>query len=136
MAERRNESMVAWLDINLESLSSDDKMRLIEEIYDTLTAQELMSMREIAEEKRKGKLDEAKQLVIEKMRGEFEQLGLSLEDVFPSRRKSRASGSTLKAKYRSADGENSWSGRGFKPVWLRDLEAQGHDIEEFLVKDE
>jgi DNA-binding protein H-NS len=136
MTEQKNQTMVEWLDIKLNTLSSDERMRLVEEVFDTLTAQELMSMGRIAEEKRKGKLEEAKQLVIEKMRGEFEQLGLTIEEVFPSRRKSRASGSTLKAKYRSADGENSWSGRGFKPVWLRDLEAQGHDIEEFLVKDE
>jgi hypothetical protein len=60
MAEPANQTMIEWLDINLNQLSSDERMRLCEEVFDSLSAQELMSMRTIAEEKRKGKLDEAK----------------------------------------------------------------------------
>jgi hypothetical protein len=60
----RSESMVGWLDINLDQLSSDERMRLCEEVFDSLTAQELMSMRYIVEDKRKGKLDEARELII------------------------------------------------------------------------
>ena len=128
----RNESMVEWLDINLDQLSADERMRLIEEIYDTLTAQELMRMRHIADEKRKGKLEEAKNTILEKMRGEFEEVGLSLEDVFPSRRP-RREGKPLAVKYRGPNGE-TWSGRGFAPVWMRKLEEEGHEREEYKVE--
>jgi hypothetical protein len=36
MAERRNESMIEWLDIQLDTLSPEDKTKLITEILDTL----------------------------------------------------------------------------------------------------
>jgi hypothetical protein len=64
----RNESMLGRLNIDLDQLSSDERMRLCEEILNSLTAQELMSMRHIVEDKRKDKLDEARELIIEKMR--------------------------------------------------------------------
>jgi DNA-binding protein H-NS len=136
MAEHRNEQMTEWLDIKLDALSADERMRLVEEVFDSLTAQELMSMRQIAEEKRRGKLEEAKNLVLDEMRGKFEELGLSLDDVFPSgRRKSKRTGSPLAVKYRSPNGE-TWSGRGYAPNWLRKLEEEGHDREEYLVQPE
>jgi DNA-binding protein H-NS len=91
-------------------------------------------MRHIVEDKRKGKLDEARALIIEKMRGEFDELGLTLEEVFPPRRP-RGERKSLAVKYRGPNGE-TWSGRGFKSAWLRKLEDEGHDIEEYLVKDE
>jgi DNA-binding protein H-NS len=136
MSERTAQTMTEWLDIHLDTLSSEEKLHLVEEVFDTLTAQELMSVRQIADEKRKGKLDEAKNLVLDEMRGKFEELGLSLDDVFPSRRARKESKSTLPVKYRSPDGLHGWSGRGFAPVWMRELEEQGRDREEFLVKDE
>jgi hypothetical protein len=33
--------MIEWLDINLTQLSSDERLRLCEEIFDSLSAQEL-----------------------------------------------------------------------------------------------
>lgn len=35
-------------------------------------------------------------------------------------------------KYRDAAG-NTWSGRGFKPVWLRDALARGYALESFRI---
>jgi hypothetical protein len=40
MADRSNQTMIEWLDINLDQLSSDDRMRLCEEVFDSLSAQE------------------------------------------------------------------------------------------------
>lgn len=38
------------------------------------------------------------------------------------------------AKYRNpANPEQTWTGRGMKPVWLRSLLEQGRGIEEFLI---
>jgi DNA-binding protein H-NS len=70
---------------------------------------------------------------MEEMKGKFSELGLNLHDVLPSRR-GRKSKSVLRVKYRSPDGE-TWSGRGHAPLWLRQLELQGHSREEYAVSE-
>ena len=45
MAERDTEKMTEWLDIKLDTLSSEERIRLIEEIFATLTPQELLTIR-------------------------------------------------------------------------------------------
>ena len=86
MAERGNEKMTEWLDIKLETLSSEERLRLIEEIFAILTPQELLTIRDLAEKQRQSKLVEAKAAVLEEMKGKLNALGLSLNDVVPTRR--------------------------------------------------
>ena len=131
MAERGSEKMTEWLDIKLDTMSSEERVLLIEEIIDTLTVQELGTIRDLAERKRVTKLEEAKSAVLEEMKGKLSALGLTLNDVVPTRRL-RKSKQDLKVKYRSPDGE-TWSGRGHAPLWLRQLELQGHSREEYAV---
>ena len=50
---------------------------------------------------------------------------------YPARR-TRKSKPAVQVKYRSPDGE-TWSGRGHAPLWLRQLELQGHSREEYAV---
>jgi DNA-binding protein H-NS len=135
MAERGTEKMTEWLDIKLDTLSSEERIHLIEEIFDTLTAQELRSIRDTAEKKSQSKLVEAKTAVLEEMKGKLSALGLTLNDVVPVRRTTRKSKAAVRAKYRSPDGE-TWSGRGHAPLWLRQLELQGHSREEYAVSEE
>ena len=114
-------------------------MTLINEIMDMLTAQELGQIRESADKKRTGKLKDARQAFISEMREKAEQLDLSFEDVLTMQNapktRSKREGAPVKIKYRSPTGEG-WSGRGRAPVWLREAEDQGHNREEYLVKDE
>src|SRR4030095_14658423 len=131
MAERGSEKMTEWLDIHLDTLSSEERLRLIEEIFATLTPQELLTIRDLAEKQRQSRLVEAKAAVLEEMKGKLSALGLTLNDVVPSRRP-RKSKSSVSAKYRSPDGE-TWSGRGHVPLWLRQLELQRHNREEYAV---
>ena len=131
MAERGNETMTEWLDIKLDNLSSEERRNLIEEIAETLSPQELLTLRDQIERRRQRKLEEAKSAVLEEMKGKLSELGLTLNDVVPSRR-SRKAKLTPRAKYRSPDGE-VWSGRGNAPLWLRQLELQGHSREEYAV---
>ena len=133
MAERGNEKMTEWLDIKLDTLSSEERIRLIVEILATLNPQELLTIRDLAEKQRQSKLAEAKAALLEEVRGKASELGLSLNDVFPTRR-SRKSKPAVQAKYRSPDGE-TWSGRGHAPLWLRQLELQGHKREEYAVSE-
>ena len=131
MAERGTERMTEWLDIKLDTLSSEERIRLIQEICDSLSPPELLTVRDLAEKTREGKIAEAKAAVLEEMKGRLSELGLTLNDVVPSRR-SRKIKQTPRAKYRSPDGE-VWSGRGHAPLWLRQLELQGHSREEYAV---
>ena len=131
MAERDTDKMTEWLDIKLDTLSSKERIRLVEEICATLTPQELLTIRDFAEKQRQSKLTEAKAAVLEEMKGKLSALGLTLNDVVPARR-SRKIKQDLKVKYRSPDGE-TWSGRGHAPLWLRQLELQGHKREEYAV---
>ena len=131
MAERDTEKMTEWLDIKVDTFSPEERIRLIEEICNTLSPQELLTIRNLAEKLRENKLAEAKAAVLEEMKGKLSALGLSLNDVIPSRR-SRKSKQDLRVKYRSPDGE-TWSGRGHAPLWLRQLELQGHKREEYAV---
>jgi DNA-binding protein H-NS len=93
-----------------------------------------------AEAKRQEKLEDAKQAILEEMRGKLEELDLTLEDVLPrsgrrtgTRRRRRESGQAAPVKYRSPEGE-TWTGRGRVPQWLQALEEQGRSREEFLVR--
>jgi DNA-binding protein H-NS len=131
MAERGNEKMTEWLDIKLETLSSQERISLIEEIFATLSAPELLTARDLAEKTRQSKLAEAKAAVLEEMKGKLSALGLTLNDVVPTRR-ARKNKPAVQVKYRSPDGE-TWSGRGHAPLWLRQLELQGHSREEYTV---
>jgi DNA-binding protein H-NS len=133
MSERGNEKMTEWLDIHLDTLSSEERILLIEEIFDTLTVAELGTIRDLAERKRVAKLEDAKAAVLEETRGKLTELGLTLNDIFPQRR-SRKSKPVARVKYRSPDGE-TWSGRGHAPLWLRQLELQGHSREEYAVSE-
>jgi len=58
-----------------------------------------------------------------------------LKDAFGKpgkKRKSKVGGSKVAVKYRS--GDNTWSGRGLAPKWLKEAELAGKSREEFLVK--
>ena len=96
-----------------------------------LPPQELHTIRDLPEQTRQRKLAEAKAALLEEVRGKASELGLTLNDVFPTRRQ-RKSKQDVKVKYRSPDGE-TWSGRGHAPLWLRQLELQGHNREEYAV---
>jgi DNA-binding protein H-NS len=65
-------------------------------------------------------------------------LYLSFEEVLAAegnKRTKRGTGASAPVKYRGPNAEE-WSGRGRAPVWIRDLEAQGHNREEYLVQGE
>jgi DNA-binding protein H-NS len=124
-----------WLDIDLNKLSSDDKITLIGEIGDTLNAQELIRVRTLADNLRLEKLEEAKTALAAKIQAECDELGLSPEEVLGvgrGRRGRRKNTTAVSIKYRGPQGE-TWTGRGIAPVWLRELEEEGHDREEYRV---
>ena len=130
MVKRARTSQDETLDLYGEQVSTEDPLRVIEEMFDTLTVAELRAVRVLAEKKRKAKLEDAKDTVLREVEGRVKALGLRLKDVFPSHKSSTKA--TIPVKYRSPNGE-TWSGRGHTPTWLRTLEEAGHNREEFHV---
>ncbi|MDM7322424.1 MAG: H-NS histone family protein [Gammaproteobacteria bacterium] len=67
-----------------------------------------------------------------------EQLGISVAELLgldkPSRKPARTTTSKVAPKYRNPDRpEQTWTGRGQKPVWLRQRLEQGARLEDFLI---
>jgi len=138
VSERQNEKVTEWLEIDLDKLSNTDRIGLITEVMDALSAQDLRVIRDTADRKRQAKLKDARTAAIAEMRERFSQLELSFEEVLAAegnKRTKRGSGVSAPVKYRSPNGDG-WSGRGRAPVWMRNLEAEGHNREEYLVKAE
>jgi DNA-binding protein H-NS len=128
------QTICEWLDIELDKLSADDKMNLIGEICDELTAQQLRQVREMVNQKRLATIEEAHAQLLEETREKFGQLDLDFDEIYEKRR-GRRKKSVVPAKYRSPDGKE-WSGRGNPPIWVRGYEEQGGDREDYLIKDE
>ncbi|MGB9670000.1 MAG: H-NS family nucleoid-associated regulatory protein [Halothiobacillaceae bacterium] len=68
-----------------------------------------------------------------------EQLGISVAELVglekPSRKPARTTTSKIAPKYRDpAHPELTWTGRGQKPVWLRERLEQGARLEDFLIR--
>lgn len=74
---------------------------------------------------------EARAESVTKAREYLAHLGITPADLAPAR-VSRKSPRPVAVKYRDAAG-NTWTGRGFKPVWLRDALAAGRMLEDFKV---
>ena len=129
------QSICEWLDIDLTKLSSDDKITLISEIGATLNAQELIRVRSLADTLRLEKMEEARNALASKIQAECKELGLSPEEVLGirrGRRGRRVNTTSVSVKYTGPQGE-TWTGRGIAPLWLRKLEEEGHDREEYRV---
>lgn len=63
--------------------------------------------------------------------------GLTAADVFPGVSASKPAGKRTIArpapKYRDPATGETWTGRGFQPVWLRNKLAAGSKLDEFLI---
>ena len=127
--------------IALGSLSGDALKELVEEALDRMPLEELIVIIEAAQERRRLKEDEAKEILLAEFKLRAEKMGLSLETLFPrfpeqaTRRPRRDTGQPLVPKFRGPNGE-TWSGRGIPPRWMSTLEAQGRKRDEFRIKEE
>jgi DNA-binding protein H-NS len=121
---------------DLESMSPEELLTLIEDAMDKLPVEELITVRNLAEQKRQEQLEEVKASVLEEFKARLDSLGLSMADVLPAAgRKTRSNaGRPLPVRYRGPNGE-TWSGRGHPPRWIQHYEDQGREREEFRVKE-
>ena len=125
-------------DIDLDDMSTEELLTLIEDALDLLPVEELVTIRDAAEAKRLEHVEEEKNAIVEEMREKLRKLGLTLEEALPhpaftGARKARSDiGRPLPVRYRSPSGD-TWSGRGHAPKWITQLESEGHNREEFKV---
>ena len=115
--------------MNPDTEVQDDITRFI----DGLDAAGLTRVIKLAEAKRNDKLSEVRQALIERTRAEAEQLGLSMDDLFPSRQATRTTPTgrqrkTAEPKYRNPETGETWAGRGRSPAWL-----EGKNREDYLI---
>lgn len=85
----------------------------------THTYKELLAQREALEQQiaatRKTEVADA----VQKIRSMVEAFGLTQEDVFPTAKQKRETGS-IAPKYRDPATGQTWTGRGKPPSWIKD----------------
>jgi DNA-binding protein H-NS len=130
MPKRTQTSQDETLELYSEQATAPDRLREIETLLDSLSVQELRTVRVLAGRKQKEKLEEAKTTVLVEIEGRVKALGLRLKDILPSHKPGTKAGVPVKCRSPAGD---TWSGRGHTPTWLRTLEEAGHTREEFRV---
>lgn len=95
----------------------------------TLLAQRASLDQQIAEAQRATRAQN-----LAKIKALMEQSGISVADLGGAARVGTKVAAKVPAKYRDAAG-NTWSGRGFQPVWLREALKAGASLESFRIPD-
>lgn len=79
------------------------------------------------------KQKEKKQALLNDFKRQAAELGLSLDEIIGTTKKSRA-GSKVAAKYRNPENaDQTWSGRGRQPLWVVEQLAKGKRIEDLAI---
>ena len=88
MAKPRRKIRSGPLNIYNEDVSSEESLRVIENLLDALSVAQLRRVRVLVGKKQKEKLEDAKDTVLREVEGRVKALGLSMKDVFPSHKSS------------------------------------------------
>ena len=82
MARRARILRGETLELYAHEQFAPDRLREIEQLIDSLTAEELRTVRAHAGARLRAELEEAKALLLKEMEGRAKALGLSMKDVF------------------------------------------------------
>jgi DNA-binding protein H-NS len=122
-------------DSDLEQMTEAEIMDLIKAALERLSPARFGEVIDAVYAKRKAKETEVKETLLAEFRERAMQMGLSFDALFGTRKGRSDAGQPVTPKYRGPSGE-TWSGRGRQPRWLAELEATGHNREEFLIESE
>ena len=120
--------------VDLDDMTDQEIMGVVEDALERLAPAHLSKVIELVQAKRQEKEEEIKQALLTEFREKAAQMGMAFESLFPGRRTRSDMGAPIAPKYRGPHGE-TWSGRGRQPRWLAELEAAGHNKEEFLIQE-
>jgi DNA-binding protein H-NS len=136
MPKRRKDMPEADIsDSDLDQMTETEIMDLIKAALERLAPARYGEVIETVQTRRRTKEAEVKETFIAEMRERAMEMGLSFDTLFGARWMRSDAGQPLTPKYRGPHGE-TWSGRGRQPRWLAELEASGHQREEFRIKEE
>ena len=118
------------MSIDMETLSA---------FLDEADADELLAVAEMAAQKHEAIKTSKVREAIDQMHALAASLGMTLEEVVSKRaaaEKPKPDRAPVPVKYRNPDNQNeTWTGRGKRPNWLRDaIEAGGYALEDFAVE--
>jgi len=98
----------------------------------TTSYQELLQQREALEQAIESARQREMSQAMQKVREIIAEFGLTVQDVFPSGRSAKASGSKpvnkVAPKYRDPVTGQTWTGRGKAPKWI-----DGQDLAKYLI---
>ena len=101
-----------------------------------MSVEELKVLHKKAQNIIDSKLDSAIAEIYAQVKVLADSIGMSVEEL-TAWGKVHAGKRKVAPRYRDIEDFNkTWTGRGMKPKWLVDRLEQGHDIEEFLIKDQ
>lgn len=102
---------------------------------DKLTYAELSELRDEIDAAMEIRHEEERQAIAEQIEELAYSAGFSsAKEVLGIRAKKRASGYSVKPKYRNPwNPVETWTGRGRKPKWVVEALDEGHEMEEFLI---
>ena len=98
-----------------------------------LSVNELQAMIENAESAIKNKQASKRKEVIVQIKALADSVGVTVE-IHETGKKQKRIGAKVAPKYRNPDDANqTWTGRGMTPKWMRALNESGRDKTDFLI---
>ena len=98
-----------------------------------LSVNELQAMIENAESAIKDRQAGKRKEVFAQIKALAASVGVTVE-IHEANKKQKRKGAKVAAKYRNPDNaEQTWTGRGMTPKWMRALTESGQDKSEFLI---
>lgn len=119
-------------------MDSDTAIEQIQDAAQALDYVDLQKAARIIEKEQKRREKEARRQAQQEMKQVAQKYGLNLEEIAAEVSKgSKTSGSSrgkVPPKYRHPDDpQKTWTGRGRKPVWVKEWEAENGDIEQLRI---
>lgn len=114
----------------------------VSKLIEKMSFDELVAVKSQVDSMLRGKQSEKRKLLLDEFRAKAKQSGLSLDEVIAASRGRGAKKDSLlgrpkkqyKAKYQNPDNPNeTWTGLGKHPRWLRDKLAAGEKLEKFKL---
>lgn len=94
-----------------------------------MSLEELINLQKEVEKTIINKQKQKKQTLLNDFKRQAAELGMSLDEVMGTAKKSRTAGAKVAPKYRNPENANeTWTGRGRQPKWVVEQLAKGKSL--------
>ena len=73
-------------------------------------------------------ISKTKDEVISRIKVDIENYRLVAEDLFPGIKLKKKTAKTVEAKYKNSETGQTWTGRGKRPLWLKDKDLEQYKV--------